>query len=99
MPRTAFTARPDQIVFYLLLSGNQKTVSAGIQTAVSRLTKDDPDMTAIHHKAQWIVRAVEAELRAEIPPDEDVTQEMVLRRVLDELDRFLAMWENEAGNG
>lgn len=96
MPRTAFTARPDHIIFYLLLSGNQKTVSAGVQMAVPRLVEQDEKAAAAYKQAQWMTQAAQTELEAEITADEEVTQEMVLRRVLDDLDRFIAAYQDRA---
>lgn len=96
MPRTAFTARPDQIVFYLLLSGNQKTVSGGVQVAVARLVDSgDERAAAAYQQAQWMVQAAQSELEAEAVAGEEVTQEMVLRRVLDGLDRFVAAYQEK----
>lgn len=93
MPRSAFTARPDHIIFYLLLSGNEKTVSAGVQTAVSRLVAKDKAAAAKFEQAKWMTDQAERELVAEVGDNEEVTQDAVLRHVLEHRDRLSGMWQ------
>jgi heptaprenylglyceryl phosphate synthase len=100
MPRSAFTARPDQVVFYLLLSGNERTVSAGVQRAVRRLVEsNDPEAAALYEQAKWMTKQAEAELEAGKTVGEEVKQEEILRHVLEHHLRLVALWENREGNG
>ena len=95
MSRTAFTARPDQVIFYWLLSGNQKTVSAGVQTAVAHMVKLDPEAAQLHEQAKWMATAAEKELTDSGKP---ARQEDVLRLLLDHTERFVAMYEARGEN-
>lgn len=91
MPGSAFTAHPKHLTFYLLLSGEQKTVSAGIQEAVGRLAKRDADAALRYEQANWIVNAAHAELTNETGVAPNLAA--VWKRVNDNIDRFVAMWE------
>jgi len=95
MPRSAFTARPDQIVFYLLLSGNEKTVSAGVQRAVAQLVKADQKAAKVYEQALWMTNQAKAELEADAAPGTEVNQDMIMRYILDHHERIAAMWEDQ----
>lgn len=97
MPRTGFTAFPEQIIFYLLLSGHQRAVSAGVQIAPSILASVSPEHQEMLNKAKWITSKARQELEAQAENDEaEITHDDVLRFTLDHRDRLEANYEDRS---
>lgn len=81
MPRTGFTAFPEQHLFYILLSGHQRSVSAGVQLAPDILAQHSPEHMAMYEKAKWMTRQAREILEGET--DEEVTHDDVYRYIRD----------------
>jgi len=89
MPRTGFTAFPEQIIFYLLLSGSQRAVSAGVQMAPAIMAKLSEEHQEMMEKAKWLTRRARELVEAE-NGSEEVTHDDVLRYTLEHRDRLEA---------
>ncbi len=90
MPKTAFTALPEEIFFYRLYSGTSNTVSAGVQKAVKKLAELDNEAKENLKQAQWIANKARQELEHEIT--EQVNNEMIFKYVDTHFERLLQEW-------
>lgn len=89
MPRTGFTAFPEQIIFYLLLSGHQRAVSAGVQIAPSIMANLSDEHRAMMEQAKWMTMRARQILEADATPsDEEVNHDDVLRYALEHRDQL-----------
>jgi hypothetical protein len=84
MPRTGFTAYPEQHLFFILLSGNQRSVSAGVQIAPEVMARLSPEHKAMFDKAKWLTARARQIL--EEATDDEVTHDDVYRHVRENLD-------------
>lgn len=94
MPRTGFTAFPHQHLFYILLSGSQRSVSAGVQLAPDVLAKVSPEHKAMFDKAKWMARRTRELLEAQT--DDAVTHDDVYRHMRDHLDVLEQDFEDQS---
>lgn len=89
MPRTGFTAFPEQILFYLLLSGHQRAVSAGVQIAPSIMANLSDEHRAMMEQAKWMSMRARQILEADARPgDDEVSHDDVLRYALEHRDQL-----------
>lgn len=91
MPRTGFTAFPEQILFYLLLSGHQRAVSAGVQIAPGIMAGLSEEHRVMMEKAKWMARQAQAAAEAANPKpadDDPVSHDDVLRYALEHRDEL-----------
>lgn len=89
MPRTGFTAFPEQILFYLLLSGHQRAVSAGVQIAPAIMAGLSDEHKAMMEQAKWMTRRAREILEADARPgSEEVGHDDVLRYTLEHRDEL-----------
>ena len=89
MPRTGFTAFPEQILFFLLLSGPQRAVSAGVQIAPSIMAKLSDEHHTMMEQAKWMTRRARQILEAAAKPtDDEVSHDDVLRYTLEHRDQL-----------
>ena len=93
MPRTAFTAYPETALFYILLSGHQRSVSAGVQVAPDVLAVHSAEHKALLDKAKWMARRARNILEGET--DEEVTHDDVYRYVRDHTYELEADFEEK----
>lgn len=94
MPRTGFTAFPEQILFYLLLSGHQRAVSAGVQIAPSIMAGLSDDHKAMMNQAKWMTMRAREILEADTKPgDDEVSHDDVLRYALEHRDELEANYQ------
>ncbi|MBK7895584.1 MAG: hypothetical protein IPJ90_12055 [Anaerolineaceae bacterium] len=90
MPKTAITAHVDQFIFFQLLSGEQNTVSAGIQKAVGYLTNYDEvarvESQECWKQTEWMVNRAKTALGKELDlPHRKLSQEQILTYVKDNI--------------
>lgn len=94
MPRTGFTAFPEQHLFYILLSGQQRSVSAGVQLAPSIMADLSQAHKSIFDKAKWMTARARALLEEDT--DEEVTHDDVYHYIRTHLDRLEADYQELA---
>ncbi|MCO5181146.1 MAG: hypothetical protein M9896_13985 [Candidatus Promineofilum sp.] len=63
MPATTITASAEEMTFLMLLGDGP--LSRGVQTAVNRLAKVDPEAAALMRQSIWIRQRVETLLKAQ----------------------------------
>lgn len=93
MPRSTFTAPVADIVFFRVYSGQDDTISRGVQEAVLKVVALDPEAAQSYAVAQWICERAEAMLGNQ---GQTSDQENVLKYVAQNYADLVAMYRAEA---
>lgn len=83
LPRSGFTAFAEQIVFYIILGG-ENTTSAGVQQAVDRLRALDEEAARTYRMAEYVVE------RSRQAVGNEVGETAVVRHARENLGKYTA---------
>lgn len=89
MPRTAFTAMPEEVIF-LMLYGGDGTISRGVRAAIASALKLDRNAAPLMAKAMWMIQRAEQKLQES---GQEATQQAIYRYAADNYVYILADWE------
>lgn len=88
LAHTSITAFPEQFIFYLILSGDNRSVSAGVQKLPEMVAKKSP-FKEDWEQAQWMVERAKAMIGGE------ATLQKVYQYVSDNFDDLSEQWRNK----